>query len=200
MIDVTKPLELADGTPVHFVKFDEDDDIVVRLPGGIERVYNPNTGAHWLQKEKPRLRNIAETKPAAPRFDPSKPARTRDGRKVRIICTDAKDANLPIVVLVTADDGGEHVLRYTADGRLLCKHAAVDRPSDLVNVSEPIVSYVNAYEDHLGPTHRTEALADARGSRFGRGRRLAVLKIAYSPEEGASVEVVRDYTSQEPIV
>lgn len=32
-------------------------------------------------------------------FDPTKPVQTRDGRKARIICTDAKGV-LPIIALV----------------------------------------------------------------------------------------------------
>ncbi|WP_066765656.1 hypothetical protein [Sphingobium sp. CCH11-B1] len=63
MIDVTKPLELADGRPVTFNRFDHDGDIVVTIAGaGTGRVFRPD-GVHWLE-ELPNLRNVAE--PVAP--------------------------------------------------------------------------------------------------------------------------------------
>ena len=44
--------------------------------------------------------------------------RTRDGHEVRIICTDAKDKNYPIIGLVTSCDGNEDVVYYTLEGKI----------------------------------------------------------------------------------
>lgn len=49
-------------------------------------------------------------------FDPTKPVQTRDGRKARIICTDAASP-LPIVALVT-DKGVEYPTVFTKEGRV----------------------------------------------------------------------------------
>ena len=42
---------------------------------------------------------------------------TRDGRRVRIICTDMNYKNHPIVVLIAHDNGTENVYTYTKDGK-----------------------------------------------------------------------------------
>lgn len=47
--------------------------------------------------------------------NPSRKVVTRDGRPVRIICTDANCDN-PIVALVTAFDNSEVIYSYTKDG------------------------------------------------------------------------------------
>lgn len=43
---------------------------------------------------------------------------TRDGHEVRIICTDAKDKNYPIIALVKLHDDDEVVLYYTLEGNI----------------------------------------------------------------------------------
>lgn len=71
-------------------------------------------------------------KPAKPAFDPTKPVETRDGRKARIICTDANQPLGPIVALVTMYDGTEEPLVYHADGtyiKLVGKDDLVNAPS-----------------------------------------------------------------------
>jgi hypothetical protein len=62
-------------------------------------------------------------------FDPNKPVQTRDGRKARIIATDAA-GDYPIVVLVT-EDGIEQAAQHRADGTW---HASGRH--DLINVPE----------------------------------------------------------------
>ena len=50
--------------------------------------------------------------------NPSKKLVTRGGRKVRIICTDRKDVDYPIVVLISNEFGnGESTLYYTEEGK-----------------------------------------------------------------------------------
>ena len=67
-------------------------------------------------------------------FDPTKPVQTRDGRKARILCTDAKGGQ-PIVALVTTfDNEAEHVVRFRSDGG--CYSRGADPVHDLINVPE----------------------------------------------------------------
>ena len=50
--------------------------------------------------------------------NPSRKVVTRDGRRVRIICTDRRDLNFPIIALIeNISGGGEKVCSYTKDGR-----------------------------------------------------------------------------------
>lgn len=60
--------------------------------------------------------------------------RTRDGHEVRIICTDAKDEEYPIIGLVT-NYGDEHIVLYTSEGKL-CSTKSTIRAEDLVIVEE----------------------------------------------------------------
>lgn len=48
--------------------------------------------------------------------NPSRKVVTRDGRKVRIICTDMNYKNHPIVALIAQDNDTENVYTYTKDG------------------------------------------------------------------------------------
>ena len=49
--------------------------------------------------------------------NPSRKVVTRDGRRVRIICTDMNYKNHPIVALIAHDNGTENVYTYTKDGK-----------------------------------------------------------------------------------
>lgn len=50
-------------------------------------------------------------------IDFSKPVQTRDGRKVRVICTDRKNKHYPVIALVVDYDGNkESVMCFTKDG------------------------------------------------------------------------------------
>ena len=64
--------------------------------------------------------------------NPTRPIVTRDGRIARIICTDRKHKELPIIALVLID-GEERVCSYMEDGKYLSdKH-----PRDLFFATEP---------------------------------------------------------------
>ena len=66
-------------------------------------------------------------------FDPTKPCRTRDGRKVRIICTDLKRlSGKPILALVADGAGYEYIYNYCLDG-MCCNIPSGD---DLFNIPE----------------------------------------------------------------
>ncbi len=66
-------------------------------------------------------------------LDLNKPVMTRDGRKVRILCTDKAGGSYPIVGLVT-NFGSEDAYSWTSDGRFL---GETDERTDLVNVPPP---------------------------------------------------------------
>lgn len=80
--------------------------------------------------------------------NPTRPIVTRDGRCVRIICTDRNHKEHPIVALVLID-GEERVCSYTEDGMYLSdKHSR-----DLFFAPEPKtkkVLWMNLYKDADG--------------------------------------------------
>jgi len=69
-------------------------------------------------------------------FDPTKPVQTRDGRKVRILCTDLKGRE-PFTI-VAAHEGlnspCETVATFTSEGAILS--AAMQSQCDLVNIPQ----------------------------------------------------------------
>lgn len=61
--------------------------------------------------------------------------KTRNGREVRIICTDVKNQYYPIGALVKYDDGSEGYRSYTSEGRFLPYKSTITN-DDLVIVEE----------------------------------------------------------------
>ena len=91
--------------------------------------------------------------------NPSRKVITRDGRNVRIICTDAKVAlvkeEYPIVALVEMvkkDKDGEFILSYLKDGRF-AKDITSDL--DLFFAPEKHEGWVNLYREYLGDIYYT---------------------------------------------
>lgn len=78
-------------------------------------------------------------------LDLTKPVRTRDGRKVRILCTDAEGSQ-PIAGLVQMKEGVS-LSRWFADGLAFNTLS----PWDLVNIEpEPVTMWVNVWRDRNG--------------------------------------------------
>jgi len=78
-----------------------------------------------------------------------KPVQTRDGRKARIICTDAKFTastyGQPIVALITTEEGPEVAEHYCKDG--LHRDDSNDHhPLDLLNIPEEKELWAVVYE------------------------------------------------------
>lgn len=116
-------------------------------------------------------------------FDPTKPVQTRDGRKARIICTDAV-GDRPVVALVM--EGGDEFMRrcfesgsFTGGG--LCS-------ADLINIPEEpktIEGWVNVYSD--GSTGNVRAKCDA--DRVAEvGGRIACVPVTITYREGEGLE------------
>ena len=75
--------------------------------------------------------------------NPSKKVVTRNGRKVRIICTDAKLESTPILALADQGDGDKEALvPYTKDGKFL---SDIDANCDLFFATEKHEGWVNIY-------------------------------------------------------
>lgn len=82
-------------------------------------------------------------------LDLTKPVQTRDGCKVRILCTDYKHS-YPVVVIRTGCDGAESLAIHKLDGSYISNN--VSSPNDLVNVpqrhkhADVIIAWANGAE------------------------------------------------------
>ena len=117
------------------------------------------------------------------KFDPTKPVQTRDGRKARIIATDASDPHFPIVALLTQKAGGERPERYTFAGRYYFGDDIL-RPTDLVNVPpEKYVRWLNLY---ARPGLFTNHISREEADKHARPDRIACIRIEFEEGEGLS--------------
>ena len=74
------------------------------------------------------------------------PVCTRDGRKARIICFDAK-GNKPLIIL-SEIDGKEVILRYTEKGQSDNFHSPTPREDDLMMCPVKRTGYINIYDNN----------------------------------------------------
>ena len=93
---------------------------------------------------------------------------TRDGRKVRIVCTDRAGLNVkPVVALITLPNGDEIVKCFWEDG---IDTAGSEDKNDLFFAPEKHTDYINLYRDEsvyfLGGVYTSEEYAKniARGN------------------------------------
>ena len=76
--------------------------------------------------------------------NPNRELITRGGRKARIICTDRKDADYPIVVLLPNEFGnGESTLYYTEEGKF---HTDSTSSLDLFFAPKKREGWVNVFK------------------------------------------------------
>ena len=79
--------------------------------------------------------------------NPSREVVTRDDHSVRILCTDARSNNYPIVALVSLNGGTEILCGYTKEGTRLCDKIHLD---DLFFDTEKREGWINIYKNKDG--------------------------------------------------
>lgn len=79
--------------------------------------------------------------------NPTRPIVTRDGRSVRIVCTDGRYENYPIIALVEDEDGKKDVETYTIEGSSIDGY---EHPCDLFFAPEKKSGWVNIYRTTFG--------------------------------------------------
>ena len=110
--------------------------------------------------------------------NPSRKVVTRDGRKVRIICTDAKLAFCPIIALIEGDGGkSEYLINYKEDGVPVGFHEAYNI---LFFAPEKHIGWVNIYQvgknKKCGFIYETE---EAAKDQFESNEHIATVKIEW---------------------
>ena len=91
--------------------------------------------------------------------NPSRKVVTRDGKSVRIICTDRRDLNFPIVALIEKDSGGEVIYVHTKDG-ICCNTCPTTY--DLFFASEKHEGWINVYRYSDGGHAYAGAVYDSK--------------------------------------
>ena len=109
--------------------------------------------------------------------NPSRKVVTRDGRKARIICTDRRDLNYPIIALIETSPGKEMAYTHAKDG----KHCtACSDIFDLFFAPEKHEGWVNIYQvgknKKCGFIYETE---EAAKDQFESNEHIATVKIEW---------------------
>lgn len=139
-----------------------------------------------------RTDDVSQKKGALPMpLDLSKPVQTRDGRKVRILCTDAAEPWPVVGVLPRQMRPGDFIGRWDTEGR------SQDGTTDIVNAPDPSF-WLNIYERGcLSPNAddgsilkvpaATKDEADERAAQqmsyYGTAR-IACIEVKYRPGQG----------------
>ena len=109
--------------------------------------------------------------------NPSNKVVTRDGRNARIICTDRRDLNFPIIALIeNISGGGEKACSYTKDGRHY-----TDCPDifDLFFTPEKHEGWVSIYRRVINDGYFTDGIFDSEEKAKERGGSIATVKIEW---------------------
>ena len=97
--------------------------------------------------------------------NPKRKVVTRDGRNVRIICTDQKGTAYSVIALCTMSNGRENLYSYLPNGRMYL-NADADTRMDLFFVPEKHEGWVNLYKDndhyYLGSSFLYQSESEAK--------------------------------------
>lgn len=116
--------------------------------------------------------------------DPNKKVITRDGRNVRIICTDRQGGDRPILALCTMSNESENLYSYFPNGRMYLS-ADVDSCMDLFFAPEKKEGWVNLYDLSEGPclgrVYSSKEVAESMITKCGLGLHpyIATIKIEW---------------------
>lgn len=83
-------------------------------------------------------------------INPSKKIITRNGESVRIVCTDVREENYPIIALIDYGDG-ECILSYTKEGKR--NTSRNESQNDLFFATQKHERWVNVYKRADGEYH-----------------------------------------------
>ena len=112
--------------------------------------------------------------------DPNKKVVTRDGRNVRIICTDRQGGDRPILILCFESDGIERCFSCFPNGR---RYVDIDSCTDLFFAPEKHEGWVNLYDHsegtYLGSVYSSKEVAEAMSKKCGLQHYITTIKIEW---------------------
>ena len=111
---------------------------------------------------------------------PNKKVVTRDGRNVRIICTDRQGGDRPILILCFDSDGIERCFSCLPNGR---RYVDIDSCMDLFFAPEKKEGWVNLYNlsegPYLGSVYSSKEVAEAMSKKYGLQHYITTIKIEW---------------------
>ena len=114
--------------------------------------------------------------------NPNKKVVTRDGKDVRIICTDRKGTEYSVVALCTMSNESENLYSYLPNGRMYL-NADADSCMDLFFAPEKHEGWVNLYNlsegPYLGSVYSSKEVAEAMSKKCGLHPYIATIKIEW---------------------
>ena len=112
--------------------------------------------------------------------DPNKKVVTRDGKDVRIICTDRKGTEYSVVALCTMSNESEDCYFYFPNGRM---YLSADSCLDLFFAPEKHEGWVNLYDlpegPYFGRVYSSKEVAEAMSKKCGLHPYIATVKIEW---------------------
>lgn len=103
--------------------------------------------------------------------NPSRKVVTRGGQNVRIICTDRRDLNFPIIALIETRPGGEEVTySYTKDGRYCNTCSDI---YDLFFAPEKHEGWINIYRNEDEDYYKGMVIFSSKEDAIEKGRKFS---------------------------
>ena len=103
--------------------------------------------------------------------NPSRKVVTRDGRNARIICTDRRDLNFPIIALIeNISGGGEKACSYTKDGRHYTDCSDI---LDLFFAPEKHEGWINIYRNEDEDYYKGMVIFSSKEDAIEKGRKFS---------------------------
>ena len=100
--------------------------------------------------------------------NPSRKVVTRDGRSVRVICTDREDLDFPIITLIKKKFGGEVIYAHTKDG-LYCNTCSTIH--DLFFAPEKQEGWINIYRSEYEDYYKGKIIYSSKEDAIKRGEK-----------------------------
>ena len=102
--------------------------------------------------------------------NPARKIVTRDGRNVRILCTDREDLDFPIITLIKKKFGGEVIYAHTKDG-LYCNTCSTIH--DLFFAPEKHEGWINIYRNEDEDYYKGMVIFSSKEDAIEKGRRFS---------------------------
>lgn len=111
--------------------------------------------------------------------NPNRKVVTRDGKSVRIVCTDMIGTSYPVLAICRVDPTHDCYYSYTING----KHNNVDSRLDLFFAPEKKEGWANLYDlsggPYLGSVYSSKEVAEAMSKKCGLQHYIATCKIEW---------------------
>jgi len=135
MLDITKPVKTRNGMRAKIISTNMQGTFCMGVLIENKEIDKDEFGRYTIDG---RVYGASSESPFdlvnVPKLDPTKPVMTRDGRKARILCTDRKDDEYPIIAAFMnfgEETSTEAFCSFSVDGLYIIGQ---ENSNDLVNI------------------------------------------------------------------